>query len=209
MAKLIAGLATWFLGAVILAISALITFGGPGPEGPDPVQLLAFPLLPCLLISLHIFIGILPLCLSGRIPGFPWSLLPLLLLVGGVFTGFSWWWGLLITIPPFFSWWWGTGAGELGLLLYGLAPLGVLKLGVACWAFWRSLRLRLVSPAFVGGYLAFWLAGTGLVAFGLCRVMNFWHVFPSVVVWIPVAGLAVPLARIALSPLALALNRHR
>jgi hypothetical protein len=69
--------------------------------------------------------------------------------------------------------------------------------------------LKLVSPRFVAGCTGFWLLGTGVLAVVAWRYAYSvsWEVgSPSL---IPGALLVVPLARIAVSPLALALNRHR
>ena len=147
-----------------------------------------------LALSLNVFVGILPLCLSGRIPGFPWSLLPLLMLYGLLFNAYAW----FMRHAELFGW------------MFGLAMLALLiKLVVAFWGFRRSVRLRMISSWFVIGYLAFWLiATTVLVALALVRVQRAgWS--SDVLTMLPAAALAIPLARIGVSPLALAMNRHR
>jgi hypothetical protein len=148
-----------------------------------------------LVICLHVWFGILPLCLTGRMPGFPWSLLPLVLVYSAISnTGY-----------------WFSEHWQYAQLLYGLlvALLG-LKLLVAWCGFHWSLRLRLVSVRHVLTYTAFWLAACSVIAW--CAFDYFdlqgwngdaWYV-PVVA-----AVLGVPFARIAVSPLAVVLNRHR
>ncbi|MHB8520807.1 MAG: hypothetical protein ACYDH9_08605 [Limisphaerales bacterium] len=212
-AKLLAGVATWILAVSILAVAMVLAVAAVAPPSDQMwaewnrmqnrghilnlgtiVFVLAF--------ALHVFCGILPLSLSGRIPGFPWSLLPLLLIYGGLLNAFDW-------FQRHNQW--------FGLLFILLVAAVVLKLLVAVWGFRRAIGLRLVSTGFVAFYVIFWLVGTGLLAllafmyagtagFGfhglrLMRALG--------AIFIPAAILVLPLARIALSPLALAMNRHR
>ena len=86
----------------------------------------------------------------------------------------------------------------------------MVKLGLSYWGFRRSLRRGLLSPGFVIGYVGLWLSGAGGLAAWACSLavsgMD-WN--PQVLALIPATVLIVPLARIAVSPLALAMNRHR
>jgi hypothetical protein len=203
-AKFLAGLSTWFLAILVLGFTALLAAGASGalnlssaPGNEWPLELLQGTAL-CLLwlaVSLHIFIGILPLCMSGKIPGFPWSLLPLLLMIGGIVN--AWLWFARHQWPQ-------------GLLCAILSAMVVLKLVVACWCFQQADRRRLLSRAFIRCYFALWLIVTGVLIF---EFVPTWFVeFRSngtITACILGTLLSFPLARIALSPLALALNRHR
>jgi hypothetical protein len=189
-AKLLAGGALWLCAAAVAALAALILHAAEVlPRWPDALVTLMI-----LALSLHLFTGILPLCLSGRIPGFPWSLAPMILVYGVALNAFLWF----------------DQHSEAGSILFGvLVTLVVAKVVMSYWGFRRSLGLKLVSPRFVAGYTGFWLAGTGVLAVVAWRYAYSvsWEVgSPSL---IPGALLVVPLARIAVSPLALALNRHR
>jgi hypothetical protein len=98
--------------------------------------------------------------------------------------------------------------GPLRRLAWWLAPVAVaLKLLLAGWAVRALLRRRLVTPRALAGGLAVWLLAV-VVLFGAFH----WLVPPGVVS-LPALALAavllVPLARLALSPLALEWNRHR
>jgi hypothetical protein len=146
-------------------------------------------------LSLHVLVGILPVSLSGRLPGFPWSLLPLLVI-----------YVIPVNLLPWFV---DHGSPRALALFFILVLLVTGKLVLAFWAFRRALGLRVVSGWFVNGYLLLWLAAAGLLV---------WMVYPAADrigsleegLWlIPAAVLLVPLARIGLSPLALASNRHR
>ncbi|HZY85100.1 MAG TPA: hypothetical protein VFE78_09740 [Gemmataceae bacterium] len=98
--------------------------------------------------------------------------------------------------------------GPLRRLAWWLAPVAVaLKLLLAGWAVRALRRRRLVSSRALVGWLAVWL----LAAFVLFGAFT-WLLPPEVV---GAAGCAcaavllVPLARLALAPLALEWNRHR
>jgi hypothetical protein len=214
-AKLLAGGATWFLAVLTVAVTALWVAGAyslfnPAFVPPGYSRFAAHQLyLPrdlvqgailglCLLaVSLHIFIGILPLSLSGKIPGFPWSLLPLLLLVGGISNAWMWF--------ERHNW-------PMDLLCSLLSAMVTVKLLVAWWAFRRAINLGLVSWTLVAGYSLLWLVATGVF---LLIVPSFAYLSGDLPrIGMPTASilaglLSVPLARIALSPLALNLNRHR
>lgn len=198
IAKLVAGLATWLiaLGIGIVSVLVGITVSGvrDNPAYPWPrdwsegifwvIQLV---------IALQFFIGILPLCLSGRIRGIPWSLLPLLLVIGGVFNVF---------------WWLGRHGWPQDLICSLLAALLVLKLVTAFWGFRRSLAARLTSPRFVMVCVVTWLIAT-TVCFSMVIAFNTTQDGTVAIASALAALLAVPLARIAISPVTLAWNRHR
>jgi hypothetical protein len=98
--------------------------------------------------------------------------------------------------------------GPLRRLAWWLAPAAVaLKLLLAGGAVRVLLRRRLVTPRALAGWLAVWL----LAVFALLGALV-WLVPPGLVSLPAVAltaVLLVPLARLALSPLALEWNRHR
>ena len=194
-AKLLAGGVIWTLGLAILALGFLASVAARGsleefPHVPEVVTGVAI----MVAVSLHFFAGILPLCLTGKIPGFPWSLLPLLIFYGLIGNAVSWF---------------GHHEQFYGVAFGLVLCLLVVKLAVAYWGFRRAIGLRFVSLAFVAGYVVLWVIGAGvLVALAWIAVERTgWN--REMVVLIPAAALAVPLARIALSPLALAMNRHR
>lgn len=81
------------------------------------------------------------------------------------------------------------------------------KLLLATWAFLALDRRRLVGRGTMAGVAAAWLGG--VVGLFLVAI---WLTPPGLVAWPFLAGAAVlvlPLARIALAPLAVAWNRHR
>jgi pimeloyl-ACP methyl ester carboxylesterase len=101
----------------------------------------------------------------------------------------------------------GRLQGILPWLPGALALAFVAKGWTACWSFSRAHRRRLMSARLVFGYLAFWLAATGLII-----------ALPGVlfadIPWLRHLGAlatlsAVPVARVGLSALALDRNRHR
>jgi hypothetical protein len=197
-AKLLAGILTWFLAVAILAVSATVAITSTGKRVgvPDTLTLLILAVL-----SLNVFVGILPLSLSGRIPGLPWSLLPLLLLYGGLGEVVNW-----------------AARHQLMAPLATLLMLAVvLKLWLASIGFRRAIGLRLVSFGFVGAYAAFWLMSTlfllvivAPVGIGRSLASSPGSLQPlRFTIILSTAVLAIPLARIAFSPLALARNRHR
>jgi hypothetical protein len=189
-AKLLAGFAAWILAMLIFALSTLVVTVLAGPQ----LHVSGLPVTMLLLaVSLNVFVGILPLSLSGRIPGLPWSLLPLVLIYGVLGQGLSWF----------------NHHGLQGLLFLLLLVAVVVKLWVAVWGFRRAIGLRLVGFGFVGAYVAFWLLGTGLlVLMAVWLLAQRWSLREAALL-VPAAILVLPLARVALSPLALAMNRHR
>jgi hypothetical protein len=197
-AKLLAGAAVWIVAAVLLAAS-LSALPGTNILRSLPMRSLpvlwSLPVVLLLAISLHLFVGILPLCLSGRIPGFPWSLLPWLVVYGAATNALIW-----FHTPDRYQ------------MLFALfLVLLLLKLGIAYWGFRRAIGLRLISRAFVARYVAYWCIGTGAVGLFVClsAVRMRWPNDNEALVWIASVPLVLPLARIALAPLALAINRHR
>jgi hypothetical protein len=191
-AKLLAGAAIWISAVVILALG-LLCFAAMESDFRELPKLIEI-IVP-LAVAGHLFVGILPLCLSGRIPGFPWSLLPLLLIYGAVINAATWF---------------GHHEDSYGLLFALLTALLVLKLAVAFWGFRRALGLKLVSVRFVVGYVGLWMLGAGiLVALAVWYLIAPLDWANDAIFLLPAALLAVPLARIALAPLALAMNRHR
>lgn len=196
LAKLWAGGLLWLcavgVAALVVVILRAAWFLRSWPDALSTLVVLA--------MSLHLFTGIFPLCLSGRIPGFPWSLAPLVLVYG-------------VALNVVF---WYDRHPEAGSIFFGvLVALVIVKLLLGCWGFRRSLSLRLVSRRFVAGYAGLWLVGTGLLAILTFRnrggVLGEDHAPGEVgsLVLLPAALLMVPWARIAVSPLALARNRHR
>ncbi|MDA1274215.1 MAG: hypothetical protein O2960_09210 [Verrucomicrobia bacterium] len=156
-AKLVAGAAAWGLAVSVLVISfgaALKMLGEFDQISSLDEAIMSQPgfldqipnlkeWIVVLAISLHLFVGILPLSASGKTPGFPWSIMPLILFYGGMMTLFEW-------AERDSSWHW-----DLCILLVGYVTL---KLGVAFWAFRRSLERRLITQRFVTIYLVIWLS---------------------------------------------------
>ncbi len=144
--------------------------------------------------SLHLFAGILPVCLSGRLPGFPWSAVPLVLIYSTLVNAAAW----LSEHPRRY-------AATFGLLVL---LLGV-KLILGYWGFRRSLYLGLIARRFVVVYTLLWLLATGLLVALVMPLVRWadWGTPP--LLFLPAALLVLPLARIAVSPLALSWNRHR
>jgi hypothetical protein len=189
--KLLTGGALWLGAVLVILLGSAAVRGLTGrlqwPPAAIPLFLAAS--------SLNLLVGILPLCLSGRIPGFPWSLAPLVLLYGLAATA----WGWVGDHPQFHA-----------AVFVLLVALVALKLMVTYGAFHRSLVLELVSPRFVAGCVGGWLVAAGGLTLAVVLLMldaGKWDL--SSLLALPIAVLIVPLARIALSPLALALNRHR
>ncbi|MBI2927616.1 MAG: hypothetical protein HYY24_18115 [Verrucomicrobia bacterium] len=192
-AKLLAGGVIWTLGLAILGLAFLASVAARG--GLEEFPHLDVPELAVMVtVSLHFLVGILPLCLTGRIAGFPWSLLPLLIIYGAVLNASSW----LQRHTDYFS-----------VMFFLLLLLVLAKLGVAFWGFRRAIGLRCISPRLVAVYVALWLVATAvLVEFAVVAAARAsWG--NDALFLLPAAVVAVPLARIAVSPLALAMNRHR
>jgi hypothetical protein len=190
-AKLLAAGGTWLLGSMLFGATWSIwrrKFGMPPVVLEDAV---------CLgLLSLSSIVGILPICLTGRAPGFPWSFL--LLLAGGF--GY---WMLLQT--------WQGWAGFLAARYLRLAGvLVLLKVAAAILSAQHAWKAHWLSSTLALGYLAWWLLVSGFLVAWVT-----WGGWANIVEengpsrFLPAAVLAVPLVRLALSPAALAANRHR
>ena len=120
--------------------------------------------------------------------------MPLLLIYGLLINGFTWY---------------EHHRDFPGLLFNLLTVLVLLKFAIAFWGFWHALKAKLVSPLFVGGYVALWLLGAGAL-YSLAYIEATRGIAEvGEMILVPAALLVLPLARIALSPLALAMNRHR
>lgn len=138
-------------------------------------------------LGAQVVVGALPLFLLGRFEGFP----NLLLASMG-----SWLWAAalasFVRVDDEPGWRWGV-----------VAALVLAKLGVAAWAFARGLRHGHLTWRFVATVVAGWLALTG----SLIWLLPTWRTGGA---WASAAVvLLMPLARIALCPLAVAANRHR
>ncbi|PYJ85788.1 MAG: hypothetical protein DME22_07810 [Verrucomicrobia bacterium] len=143
-------------------------------------------------LSLQKLVGLFPLWLTGRVPGLPWSFVILLIVYVGLGDVIGW----FVRHPNY---------RDAALLLIGCAA--ALKLGVAFLAFRLALKRKLVKRGFVFGSVSIWIVGTAL-----CLWFAFWIAERSngdEVLRLSLAALLFPLARIALAPLALAMNRHR
>jgi hypothetical protein len=134
-------------------------------------------------------VGALPLLLVGLFEGFPNFLLASVC-AWAVTWAIN---GNLKVLP-------GESAGRLWYVLAGLL---VLKAGIAGWALMKALREGHVTWKFPVGLLAGWAA----VVVCLVFVLPTWREGGA---WAACTMLLfVPLARLALCPLAIAANRHR
>jgi hypothetical protein len=101
----------------------------------------------------------------------------------------------------------------MDLLCSLLSAMVTVKLFVAWWAFRRAINLGLVSWTLAAGYSLVWLVATGvfllIVPFFALELSGNLQRTGIATACILAGVLSVPLARIALSPLALNLNRHR
>lgn len=191
-AKLALGAVLW-LGAIPILAAFYYVFASAGGYlggALSEVRNVWKVLLP---ISLHVFVGILPFCLWGRMPGFPWSLLPMLLVYGLLVNGLRWFSG---------------HSHYQELLFVSLVLLVIAKLIAAAWSFSTAIHRGLSSIQFALGYTAAWLAATGVLLWIVYGALDQSDSFAALKL-IPGAVLIVPLARVAFSPLALESNRHR
>jgi hypothetical protein len=142
--------------------------------------------------SLHVLVGLFPLWLTGRVPGLPWSFVGLLILYGGL-SNLIGWFGHHPDYSPF------------ALLLIGFAA--AMKLGLAFAGFRQALKRRWIKRGFVFSSVAVWVLGTALFVELMSRLapLGNWNE----IVMLAFAVLVFPLSRIALAPLAMAMNRHR
>lgn len=138
-------------------------------------------------VSAHVLVGALPLFLWGRLEGFPNMVL--CAMVG--------WLG-----PWFLTQCLDKGEGVADPWAIALGWLTV-KVAVATWALTRSWRAGYITWRFAAGLVCGWLVVTGLLIWALptWRLGGAW---PAVEI-----ALLMPLARVALCPLAVAANRHR
>ena len=143
-------------------------------------------------ISMHVLVGLFPLWLSGRVPGLPWSFVGLLVVFAGIANIVAW-------FARHSEYW------HLALLLIGFAA--AVKLGVAFLAFRHALKQKLVNRGFVAGTVSIWLFGTAICIELMSRICAGNGLDATLLV--PFAALLFPIARLALAPLAMAMNRHR
>jgi hypothetical protein len=139
-----------------------------------------------------LLVGGLPLWLTGRMPGFPWSLLVWLVAVIALGTAVLWFYKR-------------PDLQDFAQILLSLAV--TVKILLAFWGFRRACRLSLLPLSQLTRWLAFWSLATLLFAIVLvlaCRTSG----LPTPFVLLS-AILFVPLARLPLSILALNWNRHR
>jgi len=141
-------------------------------------------------LAWHLF-GALPLWQTGRVESPAWAGLLLLggyIVLGNVLQFLDKQFGLLAVLPS--------------LLTVGL----ISKILIAVWAFSEGIHRRLLSARTVLKYLAFWLVVTAClvgIASALCRGTILQPLSALG------AALLLPLARVALAPLAVAGARHR
>jgi hypothetical protein len=145
-----------------------------------------------IVISFHALIGLLPLWLTGRVPDLPWSFFGLLVVYAAMAQIIAW-----FERHP--------NLWQLAFLAIGFA--GAVKLGLAAIGFREALAKRWVTRRFVFGTVATWVVGTALFLSLLSELCSRANWDESIV--LPFAALLFPLARIALAPLALSMNRHR
>lgn len=183
----------WLLLTSGLAWLIRIVFGqiaGAPSGGLDGLRVL----LVAAMAMIWLMAGALPAWLWGRIHSVPWA--GLLLLGAGI--------GILqlgdflrIHFPD---------ATQLCLPWLMGAAL-VIKISVAIWAFRRSVARKLIGRKFVIGYFIFWAVATiGWMWAGNGLFVESQLAGPML---LPFFALLFPLARIALSPLALDAARHR
>jgi hypothetical protein len=190
-AKLTVGIGLWAGAVGLLILGSLITAGFDGEAINSGSAITGLVL--AIAISLHLFVGILPFLLLGRIPGFPWSFLPWLLIYATVINGVVWF----------------ERHSDWATLAFGiLTALVTLKLTIAVWGFRRALRARISSWQFVGSYALLWVMAAGLLAIFAGAFANHAE-WSDGLLAVPTTVLMVPLARVAVAPLALAANRHR
>jgi len=191
-------LAGWvsLAGWLIYGVALFFWFNFFGSHPDLPLYRLDEALVPtmgfvALALAWHL-VGALPLWLTGRIESAAWAGLLLLggyIALGNAIQFLDKHFGLLVAL----SW----------LFTFGL----VAKILIAVWAFREANRRGLLSPRMTVKYFAFWLLGTicfVAIASTLCQGTA----FPQPLVTLG-AALLLPLARVALAPLALAWGRHR
>ncbi len=142
--------------------------------------------------GVHLLVGILPLCLSGRLPGFPWSLLPYLLFYAAIING-----------------WHLRSGSHAEFALVALTLIFAGKLAVAYWGFRISLAQKAISKRVVMETVVAWIACTFFLAALAWSSAEKEGWTTASMLFVPGALLLVPLARLAISPMALLVNRHR
>jgi hypothetical protein len=139
-------------------------------------------------VGAFVLVGALPVFLTGRFEGFPNVLLSSIVLWAVLYGMLE---GLKVDEAELPGWRWGL----LGALL-------ALKFGLALVALGVGLRQKHISWRFPSALTLVWVAAVAALLFVMpvWRMARPWDVLTIV--------LLIPLARPALCPLALALNRH-
>jgi hypothetical protein len=191
-------LAGWvsLVGWLIYAIALFFLFNFFGPHPDLPITRLDEALVPtmgfvALALAWHL-IGALPLWLTGRIESAAWA--GLLLLGGYIGSG-----NLLQFLDKHF----GLIFALSWLFTFGL----IAKILIGVWAFREANRRGLLSRQSTVKYFVFWLLGT-ICFVAIASMLCLGTAFPQPLVTLG-AALLLPLARVGLAPLALALGRHR
>jgi hypothetical protein len=149
-------------------------------------------------VPYSLLLGALPVWLTGRMPGFPWSFTLLMVAMLAVFN----WGGWLFQSGIAFD---SSGLTDQASAVLGLALL--LKMGFAYLVFRESHRRALMTRRFILGYIAIWLLVSGLLLVLSDKVGHELQPMGQLVSWMLI--LIFPLGRVGWSPLALAWNRHR
>jgi hypothetical protein len=181
---LLAWMAVWI---PILLLSVWYDPEMSGMSSPDAhrqvLQMVAF----WMAVSAHVLIGALPLFLWGRLEGFPNMLLSAI-----VSWTAAWLLAGIIWVDPT-----GTEKWTAPLIWFGL------KLGISGWALVKSWRAGQITWRYAVGLVGGWLALVALLSFAL-PVWQYQGMRGVLAM-----ALFMPLARLALCPLALAANRSR
>jgi hypothetical protein len=186
--RILTALMVWV--AVWIPTLLLVTGQDPGlsgKTGPDAIQQMLHVITYLMVTSAYVFIGALPLYLWGRVEGFP-----NILLCGLVSWASAWVLGGI-------AW---MDSHEIGRWTAPLVWLS-LKLGVCGWALIKSWRAGHITWRFAAGLVGGWVCLVALLSFAL-PVFHFQGVRGVLSI-----ALFIPLARLALCPLALAANRSR
>lgn len=148
-------------------------------------------------LLLQLGVGVLPLVLSGRVPGLPWSILYLIAYGVGVVQVIS---GLL--------------SGDGYFRMHGYDPefvlMGIIlmKVGVAYWGFRTGWRQGIIGSGLIGTAAAIWVVlawGFSLAAMAVPGLMQTGDGFRATLVIMTL----IPLVRVAWAPVALEANRRR
>jgi hypothetical protein len=186
--RLTTGLLAWLVVWVPL-LGCLFLYGADltGLPSRDATRELAGVLGRLMAVSACVLVGALPVCVWGRLEGFPNLLLCAIVSWAGA-------WGLSLCVA--------TPEGQPHPWAVALGWLAV-KAIVAAWALARAWRRGYITWRFVAGLMGGWLVLTNLLVWALPTgpLGDGWSA-----VWLL---LFMPLARPALCPLAFAANRHR